>query len=355
MWYQLAQPFYNWPSPSKFEADADPTLHAHSPRRGVESMAKIGERVSTGDQSNSSFYTYMPLPPPPRAENGSTGAKWHSTGLMPDPFVVNAPCFTHNRYTTQTVEEDQLMPDYSRPMTPMSNRNSASMTDYSRPPSILPSNGQTTEGTKSIVGNQNDENSRWAALASIRVNSTASMSQIPTKPSAAAEARAASYANGRHRVVSMTTNEPPPTRDPSDTSINSRFSENQSTVSLKNNVPSRPSPRPAGEVKGRKEGSGNEVEVPRQARKKPSTALNGKEDKDGNKSSKVTGGLGAAKRKRGSIPASQMTAAQGIDLTGSSPIRKASKRADASDAAPSEGSNDSDLTRLSLELLENVP
>ena len=354
MWYQLSQPFYSWASPSRLEADADPTLHAHSPRCGPESIGSLGERAATGAQSNSSFHTLMPPPPPPGVDHGGTGPKWHPMALMSDPFIGNDPCFTHSRYSTRQNEEDQLMPDYSRSMTPASSRNGASMTEHSRPPSVLPSNDRPVEGANTMIGYQNDENSKWTSLANARINSTPTMLQVQTKPSAAAEARAASYANGCPRVVSMITKEPPPTRETSDMSMKSHFSENQNTASVKSNVPSRPSPRPAGEVKGKKEGVGNELEGPRQTRKTSSATLKSKENKESSKSSKATGELGAAKRKRASITGAQKAAAQGIDLTGSSPTRKVSKKADTSDALRLEGSDDSEFARLPLELLENV-
>lgn len=296
----------------------------------------------------------MGPPPPPGAEHGSAGSKWLPMTLMSDPFLGNDPCFTLNRYSTRQNEEDQLMPDYSRSMTPASSRNGASMTEHSRPHSVLPSNDRPVEGATTLVGYPNDENSRWTALANARNSSTPSILQVQTKPSAAAEARAASYAGGRSRVVSMTTKEPPQARETSDMSMKSHFSENQNAASLKSNVPSRPSPRPAGEVKGKKEGGGNELEIPRQARMNSVTALKGKENKENNKSFKATGGLGAAKRKRASIMGAQNGATQGIDLTTSSPIRKVSKKADTSDVLRSEGSDESEFARLPLELLENV-
>lgn len=118
MWYQSAQPYYNPPSPTRPELE-DADLHAHSPRRKAR-QAQLTDKTQVSEPP-ARFLELMPPPPLPRRDHSVMDPGLRSQGPVPDPFIdhFTGPRFVQIRNSSES-SSDQLMPDYSRSITPAS-------------------------------------------------------------------------------------------------------------------------------------------------------------------------------------------------------------------------------------------
>ena len=357
MWYQPSQPVYSIASPTKFEA-SDPELHAHSPRRRTGSIDNLRDRTATRNGSPISVYGSMPPPPAPSLEHESKGYPWASQTLMADPFVESGMRFMQNRYMARSSDGDQSMPDYSHSITPASSRNATNdFTNHTRPPSVLPSNDPQFDELIDNLRSRHENSSGTSAPANTRVSSAANTPPIQHRPSAAAEARAASYTQGRSRAVSNTTRDPPPIvgRENSDTSMKSRCSDELIGKSEGQDV--KIQSRPTSEVRGRKEGRAKELEVPSHARKKSSKGSVGSGGKENTKATVTTTViLSEGKRKRASTVPGSNIVLKGGDVPSSSPTRKLSRKDAVADLSvdTEEIADESNLERAPLGSLDNI-
>ena len=358
MWYQPSQPLYSIASPTKLEA-SDPELHAHSPRRRDGSIGSLRGRITTTIPSPLSTYRSMPPPPIPGSEQEAKASQWTSSTLMPDPFVENGRRFMQTRYMARSSEEDQLMPDYSQSITPASSRNATNdFTILGGPSSVLPNNDPQFDELINTLRSRNENSSGTSAPANTRASSAANTPPIQTRPSAAAEARAASYSQGRPRAVSMTSRDVPPPMscENSDASMNFLFSEEK--AGIKDQANPKVLSKPTSDVKSRKEGKASELEPPSQIRRKSSKNSISKGDKENTKATiTTTVVLSDGKRKRATTIAGPNVAYKEGEVLDSSPTRKVSKKDTV--GGPSEISTD-ELTeegmqgRAPLVLLDNV-
>ncbi|MCJ1374044.1 hypothetical protein MMC20_005274 [Loxospora ochrophaea] len=252
MWYQPSQPIYSFSSPLDFGI-VEPDLHAHSPRRRSGLLSHSRERTVPILPSASSFFSPMPPPPAPNLRSDVKEPDWSLPSVI-DPFVEHVPSFVPSRRIGRSSDEE--MPDYSRPLTPASSRN----TDWgglSRPSSALQNSSCQLEELTNALDSRNTVSNETVGLAKSKVSSAANTPPIQTRPSAAAEARAASYPQMSTRTVSLTSKDLLlATRDSSDTSMKSGFSEDQ--VESKEQRDTKIHLRPARQVKGRKEGRGSD-------------------------------------------------------------------------------------------------
>ena len=336
MWYQSSRPAYHVASPAKCGGlSEDMDLHAHSPRKRMDSMASLEERMGHSMPiQNSTFGTMQPpttMQPPVQTDfrYNNRAPDWASGIPMQDPFVEGSR-YTNRRYGNRSNESDQPMPDYSRSITPASLHNVPHDTQTQSRSITTLHNEAIFNDVESIFNAQNNTLSGVVAPANTRVSSAANTPPVPSRPSAAAEARAASYtsAHERSRAVSITTKDAPPKpREPSDISMKSQFSEDQSSVKL--TADAKPHPRVATEVKGRKEGKGSEqLEAYPLIQKKASrssikTSGNGKENTTATVTTTVV--LSDGKRKRASTASGIQLSAKDQEALESSPTKKFSK------------------------------
>ncbi|MCJ1291688.1 hypothetical protein MMC34_003233 [Xylographa carneopallida] len=326
---------YNVASPVKKEPLPDTLdLHAHSPRRRQDSIASLQEKLASKISLPPSIYKAMQPPAgmPPSAiqemNYETRAAAWNSLTQMPDPFIEGYRTLTQNHYPSRSNNKsDVSMPDYSRSITPASSRNLTSeIPTHVRPSNTMQNPETMFSDMMPLFNNCENDISGVIAPANTRVSSAANTPPIPSRPSAAAEARASSYSKERSRAVSITAKDAPPKpRESSDISMQSGCSEDQ--TSTKNLADVRVHIKPASDVKGRKEGRVSELDIPTHVQKKSSNSSIG--SGTGNKENATTRVittvvLSDGKRKRAStIP--QITSKDEEDL-GSSPSRKAPKK-----------------------------
>ncbi|MCJ1320939.1 hypothetical protein MMC15_006280 [Xylographa vitiligo] len=334
MWYQSPHPMYNVTSPVKKEPLSETMdLHAHSPRRRQESMASLSGKLASKISLPPSVYKAMQSPagmqPSAMQEMNFEGraAAWNSLTQMPDPFVEGNRTFTQNHYPSRSNNKsDVSMPDYSRSITPASSRNLTSeIPTHVRPANTMQNQEVLFSEMLPLFDSCEHDISGVVAPANTRVSSAANTPPIPSRPSAAAEARASSYSKERSRAVSITTKDvPPKAREGSDISMQSGFSEDQ--ASTKDIADVRMHIRPASDVKGRKEGRTSELDIPTHVQKKSSNSSIGSGTGNKENATRVTTTvvLSDGKRKRAStIP--QITS-KDEEALGSSPTRKAPKK-----------------------------
>lgn len=353
MWYQPAQPSYN-ASSSREVKETDIDAHGHSPRRRSESFGSDIDKSGPAMPAPPAFQ--RPMAPPALPAHGSDLRKidWPPSSTIHDPFV-EAGLSLYRRWRSSS--EDQLMLDYSDTTTSASSRsitNTNSVT--TKPGTGLPQEQDSFDDMLNTSSPDKDGLSGYFAPANSRASSAANTPSIRTKPSALAEARKASYPQEHTRAVSITIREPPLTanRQTSDISMTSRFSDENAAFNI--SLDSKIQGKPTGDVKGRKEGKGNEFDVAQKGLKKVSARSASRRETKEEKVSKRMGEnsvvVSDSKRKR-----SVRIAPQEDHMPGSSPSRKVSKKGgyESSLTATVDGSTgEGDLARAPLCSVENM-
>ena len=291
MWYQSAQPYYNPPSPTRLEPE-DANLHAHSPRRKVR-QAQLTDKTQVSEPP-AKFLELMPPPPLPRRDHVVMDPGLRSQGPMPDPFIEHytGPRSVQIRNSSES-SSDQLMPDYSRSITPAS--------------SVGHRDPRYNVFYEELIQNfdqRRDLNSGNSGVAPPVNSRVSSAENTPltheTKPTTAGT-RAASGAHKRKPGLAAKLMD-----DHTPTSENRlRVLDDHSFANIGEGVPLRVSPKPTSEVKGKK------------ATRNASIASIKEEDKE-NIDAKTK--LSDGKRKRSSTVLGPATAKLPM-----SPSRKASK------------------------------
>jgi hypothetical protein len=291
MWYQPSRPMYHPASPTKQEPSEETDMHAHSPRRRIDSasMTSLDEKMS--DKMSVTYGSMHSSQRPHGSQPVSQVPGWPA---MPDPFVEIGH---HNRYGVRSSELDASMLDYFNPTGGRNASDDVSMRSLN--------NSSHQDVLDDLIPIFSCDNSSGTnAPANTRVSSAVNTPNVPTRPSAAAEARAASYKDSQERmraVSIISKDDTPKRRDPSDVSMQSRFSEDV-TEAAKFQVRV-----PAMEIKGRKEGKGNEQGMPSEEKKEKkasrvSTGRMGSSDKENEQENDkiviATVSLSDGKRKR---------------------------------------------------------
>lgn len=352
MWYQPVQPSYN-SSSSCLTEEADLDAHGHSPRRRRVSSSIDREKCGPSMPPPPAFPRPMGPPAVPAHGSDFRNTHWPPSSTMHDPFVE--PGLSHyHRWLSSS--EDQSMPDYSDATTSASSRNiTISNSFINKPANGLSHERDPFDDMLNTSSPDKDGFSGYFAPANSRASSATTTPSLRTKPSAMAEPRKASYQQEHSRAVSITLREPPlaANRQTSDVSMVSRFSEENAAFNISHD--SKIQAKPSGDVKGRKEGKGNEPDLPQKGLRKASARSASQHESMEEKASKRTGEnlvVSDSKRKR-----SVRIAPPEDRLPGSSPSRKVSKT----------GSHESSLTvtvgdptgerglaRAPLRSLENV-
>lgn len=344
MWWQGQSQFASITSPRPDLLDTE--SHGHSPRRREASKDDIWARahsviappyMSQGLTAHPAFRT--------RAAHSSEPF-WSQHGPMHDPFtgaansttfyktVANRNCTgpsdvsmpDQSRSTSSS--HDEVMPDYSRPLSPASSHHSYPMPDYSRP-STLPGSRNISDSAHSAMNElalsrfetmfqhnpgYDAEGQFEAMMASLspRRNSNQSGISAPsnTRVSSAANTPPPGSANpskdrlishgGHPRSVSVTTRDLPPPSirlsqcapKVSADSFGSDIRQNIKDGGLQPETIVKK--RPVGRPKGRKEGKTNEtggLENPvNNAQQRPTTASTNSKENTGDSSEKVSDG-----------------------------------------------------------------
>ncbi|KAI9855628.1 MAG: hypothetical protein M1830_006452, partial [Pleopsidium flavum] len=324
MWYQPSQPFYNASSlsPRKTRKEG-PDAHGHTPRRRDSYARSFGDVNTAPVPIPSHIYKSMPPPAVPGRGPLLKDPYWSAPPSMPDPFLDNSQGPSYESFAGRSGSEDLSMPDYSHSITPASSRNiSGSNNMHRKPPSVTePIGDDQYDMLINVISPRKDGMSGTFAPANTRRSSTVSTPNIVTRPSAAAEARAASYAQGHSRTVSFREPGPSTNRQTSDISMKSRYSEGavESEGITEVNIHSKP----AGSVKGKKEGRGSDLGA---KQREISTDPIGRSKKE---NAKGTGGspstLSESKRKRTLTVSETKIMVKDGDVQ-SSPTRKVSRR-----------------------------
>ncbi|KAL8950656.1 MAG: hypothetical protein Q9222_003315 [Ikaeria aurantiellina] len=258
--------------------------------------------------------------PPARPDVMMGDASWTSAAPTHDLFVGNNK-YLPRRQSTQISISDDSMPDYSHSITPRSSRD-PSLHDVQDVPS--PHHESQFEELMAAFSPVKTEGT--LAPPTTRVSSASTTPSAKIRISAPAEIGASSY-HGQARVVSVTTRDAPPpaTREPSDISMKSRFSDAQVA---EGEIPqARINQTPASEVKGRKEGkSGDPNLLVPGARQRASTGSNSRQQKSiQNTGEEDASSASDSKRKRASVRSISELLSDKSDGPSSSPTRKVSK------------------------------
>ncbi|KAL9605443.1 MAG: hypothetical protein Q9179_001355 [Wetmoreana sp. 5 TL-2023] len=301
MWSQV--PLYQ-PSPPRRIGAMDPDAHAHSPRC---------RNTSTGSTRNTAAVIAprllsQAMPPPARQ-------------IITDPFVEHRVPTWGTRGSTS----DASMPDYSHSATPRSSRHPSSLHDM--------------EGTR--IEPHSQQGSQFEEFIAAYSPSKTSGTQAPPMASVSSD----SNSPPRNTSVLMRS-----TREPSDISMKSRFSEAQAPDGERHAY-TKTVPKPAGEVRGRKEGRNYESELlaPTGLPRKPSTGSSGRRKQSAKEENVLS--KGDSKRKRASVTSISNIISGKSEELGSSPSRKVSK-VDTVGGIPAGGAEDS--ARVPLGSLENT-
>ena len=382
MWWQGQQQFHNHTSQPTGLADAE--AHAHSPRC-QQNHQDVSEAQPEKAMTTSHISQELVAHPAFRA-TGILGNDpfWSQHGPMHDPFTGAAT--SNSFYKTvatyhpgelskpssrsTSTSHDESMPDYSRPLSPVSSRRSYPMPDYSRPATVpgsrRPSDladsaiydfgfsrldsmlqshqAQETENQfedliAAFSPRKHSSNSGISAPSNTRVNSAANTPQLkPSGTSAAAKERVSSYAS-HPRSVSVTTRDPhlPHSAQASCNGKKSTSSApwkvvadmNHEVIETKSQSETVVKKRPIGRPRGRKEGKTSEAggsNAPMSKVQRNSTlgslSTQGKENESMGAKATSDG-----KRRRASNIAGSKVALEDrlTNYDGSSPTRKVSK------------------------------
>ena len=268
MLYQLQNQIFG-PLSSRRQ-EPDPDSHGHSPRQRTTMPAILQSKMAMPPLS----YPDYPVSPA-RIRGPQLGDPYWSP--MPQTYDLFTDYQAIRKWGAPSSSGDQSMPDYSHSLTPASSRQHSNHQDHLSLAGI-PINAVACEE----LDNSPDRPASSGTIppANTRVSSTVNTPSKRSKPSAAAEARVSSYTHSQARSVPVTTRDPPPpeVREPSDVSMQSRYSGNQ-VEGAELDEP-KIKKKPAKDVKGRKEGRTQELGISQQIEKKLSAELLAHQNKE---------------------------------------------------------------------------
>lgn len=253
MWYQPPHHLYKCQSGNthvSYKDDED--AHAHSPTRHD---ASSGSTLNNHNAVPCPAWPYRLFPPPPIQWQASLplerqASKWAQNPPAQDPFVDPFKDYNQRRRARSTLE-DVPMPDYV-----------GSSSASSRAISNMTGISYEAQRTPSVSAPIDDEqyNQLIEAFSPSKkpssgthppTNTPASVPPIVSKPSAAAEARTASYSRGSSRPKVLKEISQPGTRDPSGSSVISGGTPGESLAEPQ--PPKRVGASPSTSVRSKKE------------------------------------------------------------------------------------------------------
>ncbi|KAL8713346.1 MAG: hypothetical protein Q9220_002545 [cf. Caloplaca sp. 1 TL-2023] len=347
MWHQWPQQQHAPPSPCKLGTH-DVDAHAHSPRRR-EGLSDFNRTINAGVVAPT-MLSHLSMPPPARRNLMIGDTSWISAPVTQDQFIENCK-YSARRQSTQISISDDSMPDYSHSITPRSSRD-ASLRHMQDVPDPHPE----SQFEELMAAYSPVKAEGTLAPPTTRISSASTTPTAKNHNSGLTEHGAGSY-HGQARVVSMTTRDAPPpaTRDPSDISMRSRFSDGQ--VAEGDYPTARINQTPASEVKGRKEGKSGDANLLSPGGRQ--RALTGSEIRQQKGIVKVGeedhSSASDSKRKRASVRGISELLSDKSEGHSSSPVRKASRTGDRDGWKSFEkgGSAEESMKRSPLGSLEN--
>ncbi|KAK2754713.1 hypothetical protein FQN54_006846 [Arachnomyces sp. PD_36] len=220
MWYQTPHHLYKCHSGNTHVSQrGDEDAHAHSPvRHGTSS----GSTLNSHNMGSCPTWPYRLFPPPsmqwqPNPPPERQPPKWPQNPPVQDPFVDPFKTYTQNRRLRSTLD-DVPMPDYVGSSS-ASSRAISNMTGISYEAQKAPSvpaaidDEQYNQLIEAFSPSKKPNNGTHAPT-----NTPSSVPPIVHKPSAAAEARTASYSRGGGRPTVLREISQPLSRDPSGSS-----------------------------------------------------------------------------------------------------------------------------------------
>ncbi|KAL2009317.1 hypothetical protein VTN00DRAFT_7511 [Thermoascus crustaceus] len=254
MWYQAPRNLFKYHSGSGLSDRNDTEdAHAHSPTRHENRTSGTGSSLN-GSQAMYSAWPYRLFPPPlAQWQNDPREPRWPAPNPpMADPFVE--PFVNHGPHRRQrSTLEDVPMPDYvgssSTSSRAISNMTGVSF-EHSKQPSVTApiDDEQYNQLIEAFSPSKAPASGTHAPT-----NTPSSAPPIATKPSAAAEARSASYSKSGNRPPVLKEVSQPGTRDVSGGSSTKSVPTADNIVGP---VTARKVITPSGNIKGKKEGKG---------------------------------------------------------------------------------------------------
>ncbi|KAI4254136.1 MAG: hypothetical protein LQ352_003271 [Teloschistes flavicans] len=342
MWQQSSQQLYKSPTQP---GDMDASAHAHSPRRRISSHELARNTAAT--MIAPPMLSQASMPPPARRSMMLTDSDWTSAAPLQDQFSEHRSSWT---WGTGVSTSDDSMPDYSHSITPRSSRHPSSNWQDSVNGETTPQQGSQFEELMADLSPA--KTSGTQAPPTTRVSSASNTPSTKSSVLELQEIRALSFQN-HPRSVAVTARDALPwtIRDPSDISIESRFSEAQPSGGehARGNIV-RP---PASIIKGKKEGksSSSDFLATTSHRKAQAGSMGRRAKSTGIQDGENQSFPIDSKRKRESTDTiSHLVAGRVVELD-SSPSRKVSKK-EGKDGGTT-GPDDVGV-RAPLGLLENI-
>lgn len=304
MWRQPPQQTYNVPSPHKIEG-TDSDAHGHSPRR------------RDGSKDSSRMDSRGLLPPPAIPD-----PYWSSTPTLPDPFIEIEKHPKLKKGASQLSSEDQSMPDYPRPFTPLSklNSNSHAVGPYGACGALGPDESQFEELMASYSPGKNAI-SGTLAPANTRASSATSPPDQLLRLSAA-ETRDSSYEYEDSHSISMTIQDPRllPTRESSSASMKSNYLD----------FSDEPVGSPAKSIRGKKEGRASDANLSTRMERNLSARSSSSHEQEMTRDADEISLSGGKRKRKSAIPVAKALGKLKSSTT-SSPHRKVAKSNDLDD------------------------
>ncbi|KAI9825644.1 MAG: hypothetical protein M1832_000988 [Thelocarpon impressellum] len=336
MWLQITANPFTMPKGRVQVGDAD--AHAHSPRR------RDSQRLGS---SNS---VPPPIPPRPRLAEGVTLGR-HDYERQLACYRANSCSRNgvdlfyhgyalpehqqHRSFSARLGSADQLMPDYSSMSgTTASSRSATAVLTrwgHRQPGQALTPRDVLMGGQIDLLDQRSGTFNGPPAPSNTRASSAESTPVNPP-PSAAAQARTASYSAQARRLsiqvpVRISASMRIPVRAGSDASMSSRFSDE--VAAQKENIQLRIRKTPAAQIKGKKEGAASKEQKPTASASRATSGFGSRPVQEGAvKTPQAFSSIHVSKRKRSQrVPSQQSVDAGALAAHGgsSSPTRKVSK------------------------------
>ena len=240
-----------------------PDAHAHSPRDRIGSRRSTISTCTTTVAPRDLMIDKSMLPPAVPDRDLGVSPDWNTPMNLPDPFIDSGVGRRDHSFGRRFGSEDLSMPDYSTAITPPGSHNMLGMNTASQRAAV--SMGPTAHVQSETVGNattiRKDGTSGTFVPGDDRRDSNVASdtSNVVSKASAAAEAKVASRPQRHGRRLFLKGPAKLTNRKKADVGMTSRLSEDasESHDMLDDQVPTKP----AGSIKGKKEGRGNEIEA----------------------------------------------------------------------------------------------
>lgn len=267
MLYQMQNEIFGPPSPRKVQGH-DSDAYGHSPRQRVAALESLRSKIVAGPAL--SYQDYLAATVRPCAPR--LGDPSRSPGpLSYDIFTDDARYHAFSRFAARSSSGDASMPDDSRSLTPASSRNHSDHQNITQREKVAHAANHSDVMCEQLdISPNRPVSAGTIAPANTRVSSENSTPTIRKKPSVAA--RTTPYSHTQARAVTLTTRDPQqPTsaiRESSDVSMQTAQSKIQKGAIEQDQAMVRK--KPARDVKGRKEGKADELEIAEQVQKKRS-------------------------------------------------------------------------------------